>query len=183
MNNPTLEQLRDIHLPEAVHWWPPAPGWWILALLLLTLIVWLGSYLLTRHRRLYFHAESQDLLKQSWQDYKADQDDRQFIETTLALLRRAAKTAGLNLNDDANQPLASAPTPILLKHLDQYSEGKLSSALPLQEISQRLYGPNGDALTHERIECFHQVAKQWLKNKDLRRREKTSAKGKRTATC
>ena len=26
-----LEALRDIHLPEAVSWWPLAPGWWVLA--------------------------------------------------------------------------------------------------------------------------------------------------------
>ena len=24
--------LRDIHLPEAISWWPPAIGWWILAI-------------------------------------------------------------------------------------------------------------------------------------------------------
>ena len=25
---PDLSQLHDIHLPAAVSWWPPAPGWW-----------------------------------------------------------------------------------------------------------------------------------------------------------
>jgi hypothetical protein len=26
-----LEQLRDIHLPADISWWPLAPGWWALA--------------------------------------------------------------------------------------------------------------------------------------------------------
>jgi len=34
-----LAQLADIHLPQPVGMWPPAPGWWILALLLLVLAV------------------------------------------------------------------------------------------------------------------------------------------------
>lgn len=29
--------LRDLHLPEPVSWWPPAPGWWILLLVLTSL--------------------------------------------------------------------------------------------------------------------------------------------------
>jgi hypothetical protein len=36
--------LRDIHLPEAVGWWPPAIGWWLLPLFILALaalLVWL----------------------------------------------------------------------------------------------------------------------------------------------
>jgi hypothetical protein len=27
----SLENLRDLALPAPVPWWPPAPGWWILA--------------------------------------------------------------------------------------------------------------------------------------------------------
>ena len=29
--------LRDIELPEAISWWPLAPGWWLLLMVVLTL--------------------------------------------------------------------------------------------------------------------------------------------------
>jgi hypothetical protein len=37
MNAPDTLPLRDIQLPDAVSWWPPAYGWWLLAGLLLVL--------------------------------------------------------------------------------------------------------------------------------------------------
>ena len=33
--------LKDIHLPEAIGWWPPAIGWWLLAILIPLLIAFL----------------------------------------------------------------------------------------------------------------------------------------------
>ncbi len=45
----TPEQLQPIVLPEPVKWWPPAPGWWLLAATLLIAIV-LWRYV--KHRRL-----------------------------------------------------------------------------------------------------------------------------------
>lgn len=32
--NPEELPLRDLHLPDITGWWPPAPGWWLVALLL-----------------------------------------------------------------------------------------------------------------------------------------------------
>lgn len=46
-----MEQLplRDIHLPDPIGWWPPAAGWWLLAILVPALVA--GLVWLVRHRR------------------------------------------------------------------------------------------------------------------------------------
>lgn len=54
--NPTIDvsqlPLRDIHLPGAVGWWPPALGWWILAALVLAALALLAvHYYRGRHLR------------------------------------------------------------------------------------------------------------------------------------
>jgi len=45
-HNPALAQLADIHLPQNISYWPPAPGWWVLAFL--GIISFYGLYRLLR---------------------------------------------------------------------------------------------------------------------------------------
>ena len=45
-----LAQLRDIHLPAVIGWWPPAPAWYVLAVVLLLLMAWLARFLYRAYR-------------------------------------------------------------------------------------------------------------------------------------
>ncbi|MCZ6800066.1 MAG: DUF4381 domain-containing protein [Nitrospirae bacterium] len=87
MPNP-LEQLRDIHLPDPVSWWPPAPGWWILGVLTLGVIaacIWwyrnptVRAYRVARNE--FIHLREQHL---------AAQDDVTLVKDLSVLLRRYA---------------------------------------------------------------------------------------------
>jgi len=52
--NPAPEQalqLRDIHLPGAAPWWPPAPGWWLVAAVACAVLAWLAVLAARRYRR------------------------------------------------------------------------------------------------------------------------------------
>jgi len=48
-----LAQLRDIQLPATGGWWPPAPGWWLLAILVIVgalALAWLWHRQRQKHR-------------------------------------------------------------------------------------------------------------------------------------
>lgn len=90
---PGLENLRDIHLPAPIGWWPPAPGWWVLALITIIAAIALGVWL-TRHARqrryrkfslIQLHA-----LHQIWQEQR---DDIAFAQAINRLLKQTALAA------------------------------------------------------------------------------------------
>ena len=81
--------LRDIHLPEPIGWWPPAPGWWTLLglLLLLGLLIWIGRRLL---RRNHLRKHALRALEQIADEYRRSRDTTLLAHELSVLLRRLA---------------------------------------------------------------------------------------------
>jgi cbb3-type cytochrome oxidase subunit 3 len=79
--------LRDIHLPEAIGWWPPAIGWWILAILI-PLFIALMFWLYKRITRKTAVKAAKKLLLHIKQDQQ--RDNSQKLKDLSALIRRVA---------------------------------------------------------------------------------------------
>jgi hypothetical protein len=86
--NDVLSALRDIHLPEAVSLWPPAPGWWVAAGLIVALAVTLRLVQLRRRRSVTRAALRE--LDGLERDHQETGDAAEYAVRLSALLRRVA---------------------------------------------------------------------------------------------
>ncbi len=91
MNPDLLSQLRDIHAAPAAPWWPPAPGWWLLALLVLLVLGWVFRRLIARYR---VHQRRKQML--GWVDHlNANIDPNREPQVYLSTLNRIFKLVAL----------------------------------------------------------------------------------------
>lgn len=83
--------LRDIHLPDPVSWWPPAIGWWFV-LLGLILFVMSGLWAWRRWKNNRNSAKRLALteLDRLKHQYQQQNDPARLMEGLSTLLRRAA---------------------------------------------------------------------------------------------
>ena len=87
--NQSATNLRDIHLPDAISWWPPAPGWWILLALIITLLIFIPKL----YRRLTFiplNKVASLTFKNIVAQYNKTHNDSIFIMETSQFLRQTA---------------------------------------------------------------------------------------------
>jgi hypothetical protein len=90
--NPTdpLSQLRDIHYPEPVSWWPPAPGWWLLAVFILLAISYaIYRFNLYRQANRYRHNAEQAIMD-AHQQYIQNNKVVNFAQALNRILKRTA---------------------------------------------------------------------------------------------
>jgi len=87
-------ELRDIHLPDPVSWWPPAIGWWLAlsgVILFCVLVYWLRKYWLKKQRSAKVLAGKElDLIQKKYQQHH---DQKILIEDLSVFFRRVCLSA------------------------------------------------------------------------------------------
>jgi len=161
-----LAQLKDIHLPEPVSWWPLAWGWWLLIGLLLVLSV-TGLWLWLRHRRRnrYRH-QALAKLEQAYQAYLETGDTAGYLQNLNQLLRRALLSAW---PAPENQRLTTLSGEHWLAFLDASLPGKTNDFS--QGVGRALLAGPYQPQPQADVEALHKLGQEWLKH---HRRDRSS---------
>lgn len=149
MNPDPLAQLRDIHLPEPVSWWPPAPGWWGLALVVLALFG-LGAYILLRYlrKKQYRKAALKELTL-----LRKNSDPRTALEQLAALLRRVA------IQSFGRKEVVGLTGKNWLEMLDRTGRTDQFCCGPGQALGENLYRAD----CRVTIDPIFQLAEKWIR--------------------
>lgn len=85
-----LAQLRDIHLPESIGWWPLAPGWYGLMVLVVVLMIGFAYFLYKKHVHALPKKQALGLLKIYKEQYDKDKNTQLASARISELLKRVA---------------------------------------------------------------------------------------------
>lgn len=146
-----LDQLKDIHLPSEINWWPLAIGWWLSAFLALALIITL-ALLFKRYRKKQQRVKlGLDPLDQLVADKSLSSQD--WLNELSILLRRIA------INVNGRNDIAGLVGKDWLSYLDNSGNTSEFSQGAGKVLAEQPYRP---AVDYDR-EAITQLSREWVK--------------------
>lgn len=157
-----LTDMADIHLPAEPGFWPLAPGWWVLAALLLALLVY-GAYRL--QKRLQLHRRYRNALREldkcltslqagSGHNGATMEQRLIYVNEVNSVLRRVAL---LHFAHDRVAGLSGQAWVAFIKQHDR--AGRLTPELA-GALAEGRFAPRCDVDT----QALHGMARDWIKN-------------------
>lgn len=92
MNNDPLAALRDIHLPQRIDWWPLAPGWYVVILIVILTTAIIGFFAYKKYQRYKKRKHIEALLQTILTRYRASPDSCDVIAELAVYLKRLVMT-------------------------------------------------------------------------------------------
>lgn len=149
LNQILQQQLRDVHLPEPISWWPLAISWWILlGLIAVGLFFSIRAFRQNRARNAYRHHAIKQL-QTNYRQWQSDANTSQYLQSANVTLKRTS----LHLNDSARH-LSGLPW---LEYLGNMADDNFSEQAKLA-LSQGVYqkSPEYD------VDQIQRELAQWL---------------------
>ncbi len=177
-----LPQLRDIHLPDPIGVWPPAPGWWLLGALIIIAAVFIGCWLYRRHQRDAYRKEALGLLEKATREFEnklkksvnistQPTELKQFYFFNLCeLLKRTALTAygtGMSFNGSRITGLSGKDwITFLFDSCETLSKpNSREKSLTSDQVAliyQQLYSPAPEALENIDVQRMQYFCRTWI---------------------
>ena len=146
-----LANLADIHLPAPVSSWPPAPGWWLLAVLAAGVVFGLIYWLTRRYRRLAWRREAKAKL-QHLQAEKANLSAIAMASELSGLLKQAAITRY------GRHHTASLNGEAWLRFLDNKGKTDAFSKGLGRALGDAIYRPDADI----DVDVLFELSRKWI---------------------
>jgi hypothetical protein len=145
------QQLRDVHLPDAVSWWPLAYGWWVLITLALFGITALVYYLVRKRKRNAYRHSAIKELNTVYTLWQKQNDVAAYLQSANAILKRSV------LHFTKQQGIASQSGQVWLNSLARSASSELSVEFK-NAFGSQVYRPNAEA----DIILVHNEIRNWL---------------------
>ena len=148
-----LAQLRDIHLPEPVSAWPPGPGWWLLAALLLALLGSLVWWLVKRHRGNAWRRQACCELDRALEDWQLHGDDCRFLQELSEILKCVAMRT-------SSRDVAALSGARWNQYLDERWQSAPARGFTALDFGEAVYRPSASGAD---VEELHGLGQRWLR--------------------
>ncbi|MBN4053290.1 DUF4381 domain-containing protein [Haliea sp. AH-315-K21] len=158
-----LSQLADIHLPDPVSFWPLAPGWWLVIVLILAGLCWLGFQLLKKimlNRRL--QTAQRELIKaiQAYRDTinNKDSDPNKAGLDYLYAVNTVLNRVALYTDPKHSRDIAKLSGNPWLEYLDHAYGGTEFKEGSGKVLAEGQYRP----VFRGEIEALYTLAQSWI---------------------
>ena len=139
-----LKDLKEIHQPDAISAWPPAPGWWFLLIMLPLMFLLIRYFFKKRNTPKYKKLAFQELAN-IVVNYETQRNPHKTAGEIALLIRKALVTKY------GNEKIASMIGVEWLAYLDKESDSKLFSCGAGQVLITAPYQKESDADINELI--------------------------------